>query len=124
MLRYLVLTICSGFVDQVYWWRMVAHGFGLIDERAEGGWRERIGFKMLSVFLAQLGEATFVEKLEMEEEVYALRFERKNDEVTMMWCNGRTVSGPWPVEFAKALSASGEVIELSEVGDSPVYLIS
>ncbi len=124
MLRYLVLTLCSGFVDQVYWWRLVAHGFGLIDERADGGWRERIGFQMLCVFLEQLGTATFVKKLETEEEVYALRFERENDEVTMMWCNGRIFTGPWPSEFEKVLDASGEDIELEEVGDSPVYLLS
>ena len=89
----MVITVCSGFVDQIYWWRLVAHGFGLIDERGEGGWRGRIGFKMLCVFLEQLGTATFVEKLETEGEVYALRFERENDEVTMMWCNGRI--GGW-----------------------------
>jgi len=124
MLRYMVITVCSGFVDQIYWWRLVAHGFGLIDERGEGGWRERIGFKMLRVFLEQLGTATFVEKLETEEEVYALRFERENDEVTMMWCNGRIFTGPWPSEFKKVLDASGEDIELEEVGDSPVYLLS
>ena len=124
MLRYLVLTLCSGFVDQVYWWRMVSHGFGLIDERADGGWRERIGFKMLVVFLEKLGTATFVEKLATEEAVYALRFEREDDEVTMMWCNGRIFTGPWPSEFKKVLDASGEDIELEEVGDSPVYLFS
>ncbi|MEN8783731.1 MAG: lipopolysaccharide kinase InaA family protein [Akkermansiaceae bacterium] len=122
MLRYLVLTICSGFVDQVYWWRLVAHGFGLIDDRAEGGWRERIAFKMLSVFLKQLGQATFVEKLEVEDEVYALRFEREDEEVVMMWCNGRTYSGPWPVELKRTLNATGEAIELEELGDSPVYV--
>jgi len=71
-----------------------------------------------------LGTATFVEKLETEEEVYALRFERENDEVTMMWCNGRTFSGPWPRSSRKALDASGEDIKLEEVGDSPVYLLS
>lgn len=123
MLRYLVLTLCSGFVDQVYWWRLVSHGFGLVDERAAGGWRERVGFQMLQVFLRELGAATFVEKLETEEEVYALRFERGADEVTMMWCNGRTFTGPWPQKITSVLDALGEEIELTEVGDSPVYVI-
>jgi hypothetical protein len=123
MIRYLVLTLCSGFVDQVYWWRLVAHGFGLIDERAEGGWRERIGFQMLKVFLAELGTATFVEKLETEDDVYVLRFERERDLVTMIWCNGRTFAGPWPTDFKKVLDSQGKEIELSEVGDAPVYLL-
>lgn len=123
MIRYLVLTLCSGFVDQVYWWRLVAHGFGLIDERTEGGWRERIAFQMLKVFLRELGTATFVEKLESEDEVYALQFERDRDSVTMLWCNGRTFAGPWPVGFTSVLDASGAEIELTEVGEFPVYLL-
>lgn len=122
MLRYLVISICSGFVDKVYWWRLVAHGFGLVDERAEGGWRERIAFKMLCVFLEQLGSSTFVEKFEMEDDVYALRFERGDEKIIMMWCNGRTYSGPWPVKFKYALNASGDLIEIKEVEGSPVYL--
>lgn len=123
MLRYLVLTLCSGFVDQVYWWRLVAHGFGLIDERGGDGWRERVGFQMLRVFLEQLGSSMFLEKMEIEEDVYAFRFGREKDQVVMMWCQGRIFNGPWPVESSSVLDACGEVIDLTEVGESPVYLI-
>ncbi len=94
VLRYLVIVICSGFVEQVYWWRIVADGFGLVDERIEGEWRKRDGFRMLQVFLEQLGSATFVEKLETEEEVYTLRFEGEDDQIIMLWCNGRSFAGP------------------------------
>ncbi len=124
MLRYLVISVCSGFVDRVYWWRLVAHGFGLVDERAEGGWRKRIAYNMLRVFLEQLGSAIFVEKLEMVDDVYALCFERDDEKILMMWCNGRSYSGPWPVDFKYALNASGESIEIKEVGDSPVYFFA
>ena len=124
MLRYLVLTLCSGFVDQVYWWRLVAHGFGLIDERSNGGWRERIGFRMLEFFLAQLGNSTFVKKLEVAPNVYALQFERESDTVTMMGCHGGIFTGPWPVEYSAAFDSIGQPIEPSEVGESPIYLTS
>jgi len=123
MLRYMVIAVCSGFVEQVYWWRLVSHGFGLIDERAEGGWRERVGFQMLKVFLRELGGASFVRKLETEKEVYALEFKREGTPVIMLWCNGRTFLGPWPAKFTRAYDVLGEEIELSEVGESPVYLI-
>jgi hypothetical protein len=122
MLRYLVLTLCSGFVDQVYWWRLVAHGFGLVDERSPEGWRERPAFAMLRTFLKELGEATFVERLELGREVYALRFKKDGGQVTLMWCNRRTYAGPWPVDFDHALDVFGKRIELNEVGESPVYL--
>lgn len=140
MLRYLVIAVCSGFVEQVYWWRLVAHGFGLVDERAGDGrkkrggfsilvderspegWRERPAFAMLRTFLKELGEATFVERLELGREVYALRFKKDGGQVTLMWCNRRTYAGPWPVDFDHALDAFGNRIELVEVGESPVYL--
>lgn len=124
MIRYLALTICSGLVERVYWWRLVAHGFGLVDERAEGGWRRRVSFQMLQTFLRELGTATFVEKMDTPDEVYALRFERPNDEVVLLWCNARTFAGPWPITFQKVINSTGDAIHLSEVGDEPIYLIA
>lgn len=124
MIRYLALVLCSGFVERVYWWRLVAHGFGLVDELDSDGWRERIAFKMLRTFLHQLGQATFVEKLETPEGVYALRFERQDDQVVLLWCNGRKYNGPWPLCSKRALDAEGRDIELSEVGEEPIYLVA
>ncbi|MEO0509045.1 MAG: lipopolysaccharide kinase InaA family protein [Verrucomicrobiota bacterium] len=123
MIRYLALVLCSGLVERVYWWRLVAHGFGLVDERDPGGWRKRIAFKMLQTFLQELGQATFIEKLDMPESVYALKFVRDDGEIALLWCNARKYEGPWPLAFDKALDSKGEAISLSEVGDEPVYLI-
>jgi len=123
MLRYVTLALCSGFVDQVYWWRLVAHGFGLVDERAEGGWRTRKGFRMLKYYLEALGSATFVEKLEIEDGVYALRFERERDQVVMLWCHEREYAGPWPFEPKEVFDVLGEKMALGVVGGAPVYCV-
>ena len=124
MIRYLALTICSGLVERVYWWRLVSHGFGLIDELAEGGWHKRVGYLMLKTFLLELSNATFVEKIATPKEVYALRFEREDGDVVLLWCNGRKYSGPWPIKYLGVLNSTGNEIQLSEVGDDPVYLLS
>ena len=124
MLRYIVLTLCSGFVDQVYWWRLVAHGFGLVDERAEEGWRARPGYEMLVFFLETLGDATFVEKLETEEHVYAMRFERAKDEVTMVWANGIKADIPKGMGQSTRRDVFGELTENEVVSDSPIYFFS
>ena len=125
MIRYYALALCSGFVDQVYWWQLVAHGYGLIDERAENGWRERIGYQMLVTFLQQLGQATFCKKLETPSGVYALQFKRAQDRVTLMWSNDEKFDGPLPVKYSSALNSVGEPLQKTPIIDgAPCYLIS
>lgn len=124
MLRYYVIALCSGLVDRAYWWRLVSHGFGLVDERAEGGWRERSGYRMLVRFLELLREATFVEKLPAEDGVYLLKFRTGEETCVMGWANGRTWTGPLPFQFAEARDALGEPFgEEVELGDLPVYFL-
>ena len=125
MLRYLMLALCSGFVHQVYWWRLVAHGFGLVDERAEDGWRERPAFRMLEVFLKKLGHATFVRRLESVEDTYAMLFETDEGSVVVAWSNQGEFFGPWSFEYDSVMDAFGEqhyeVGELVPVDHAPVY---
>jgi tRNA A-37 threonylcarbamoyl transferase component Bud32 len=62
MLRYLVIALTSGMVARVYWWRLAAHGFGLVDSAAADPayWRLRPAYHQLQTFLRYLGAATFV----------------------------------------------------------------
>lgn len=64
MLRYLVLALASGTVERVYWWRLAARGFGLIDDTAAdpAAWRLRPAYHQLRVFLRRCGTATFLER--------------------------------------------------------------
>ncbi len=59
MIRYLLITLCSGFVERVFWWRLVARGFGLVDDSAPDAWRERPAYVALQRFLAEVGAARF-----------------------------------------------------------------
>ena len=64
MIRYLLITLCSGMADRVYWWRLVARGFGLIDDSNPNAWRPRPAFHVLATFLANVGNAAFLQRLE------------------------------------------------------------
>ena len=123
MLRYLVLTLCSGHIEKVYWWRLVSHGFGLIDELADGGWRERAGFKMLQHFLSLLGEATFVEKLSTKENHYAFRFKTDEQEVVMIWSNNEPTE-PLSQQFKQVLDVFGNPVENATISEAPIYGLS
>jgi hypothetical protein len=60
LLRYLCLAIGSGMVERVYWWRLAAHGFGLVDDADPAALRPRPAYAMLRRFLALLGDSTLV----------------------------------------------------------------
>ncbi|MDR0993043.1 MAG: lipopolysaccharide kinase InaA family protein [Verrucomicrobiota bacterium] len=76
MARYLLLTLASGHVSRVYWWRLVARGFGLIDDTDASAWRTRNAFHALQTLLAHLGNAVFVKKRETPENTWELEFTR------------------------------------------------
>jgi hypothetical protein len=60
MIRYGVLALASGMVDRVYWWRLVAHGFGLVDDQdGGGGWRVRPAYLQLREFLRLFGRSVY-----------------------------------------------------------------
>lgn len=58
MIRYLLQTLCSGLVERVYWWNLAAHGFGLVDDKADP-WRPRPAFTALQTWLQWTEQATF-----------------------------------------------------------------
>jgi hypothetical protein len=53
LLRYILIAIGSGLAERVFWWSLVAHGFGLIDDQQET-WRERPAYQVLQVFLPKV----------------------------------------------------------------------
>ncbi len=44
LVRYFTICLASGLVERVYWWQLVAPGYGLIDSR-EKAWRKRPGYR-------------------------------------------------------------------------------
>ncbi len=86
MSRYLLLTLASGHVSRVYWWRLAARGFGLIDDTDPSAWRPRTAFVALQTLLATLAGGTFTRRLETPEGENALEFSRPgHTPVTVRW---------------------------------------
>ena len=76
MARYLLLVLASGHVQRVYWWRLAARGFGLIDDTDPAAWRPRPAFLALQTLLGKLDGATFTQKLETPPGEFALEFSK------------------------------------------------
>jgi hypothetical protein len=74
MARYLLLALASGHVSRIYWWRLAARGFGLIDDVDPAAWRPRPAFFALQTLLQKLAGATFVQKQATPAGEFALEF--------------------------------------------------
>ena len=74
--RYLLLTLASGHVRRVYWWRLAARGFGLVDDADPAAWRPRPAFFALQTLLQKLSGAVFARRLETPPGEFALEFSK------------------------------------------------
>ncbi len=119
MLRFLALTVCSGHVQEVYWWRLSARGYGLVDDQND--FEPRPAFKALKFFLHLLGDAIFVKKHETAADCYLLEFSRGAERILMAW----QISGERPLNDCTGVKqgwdAFGAAIEVPVSRPSPTY---
>lgn len=94
LIRYLAITLCSGHVEQVFIWRLTAHGFGLVDDKND--WRLRPAFFALQQFINVLGNATFVARLPSANHIYLLQFENTQLKIILAWTTQTSVSVKLP----------------------------
>lgn len=130
MLRYLCLALGSGFVDRVYWWRLVSRGFGLIDDSEPENWRRRPAFIALRTFLTVLGTSTLVNadlpaRRGNRHGRYRFFFERPDGErIELTWVHGAPLLFPRNESFARIEDALGNRLDATpeHLDGQPVYL--
>ncbi len=129
MLRYLLLGLGSGYVDRIYWWRLNAHGYGLIDDLDPGRWRKRPAWDVFLSCYTMLGESTFIGGVLPPQEgnrhgIYEMFFVRPDGEhVAVIWSHGEARPVPANIRYARMENMRGETMDdASLVDGSPVYL--
>ncbi len=95
MLRYLLIAICSGMAERVYWWRLAAHGFGLVDDLIDGQWQKRPAFGILQHFIKMTEGSVFSRKLTPVPGVYFFVFKKNNGS---QWCAAYSTNGEISVD--------------------------
>ena len=127
MLRYLVIALASGMVERVYWWRLVARGFGLVDDtHADPAcWRLRPAYHQLRAFLQYFGTATFLERVILADGARYFLF-RASDGA----CHACAYAHPAPVDFKPPFAcreirnALGQSLPLPpKLTGQPLYLL-
>ncbi len=95
LVRYYVICASSGLVGRIYWWQLVAPGYGLIDSRSDP-WRKRPSFFALRTMVRLLEGSRFLGKTRNPEaEIYLFRG-RAGDEFAVCWTRRGVVDHLFP----------------------------
>ena len=128
LVRYYLLTLASGAVERVYWWRLLARGYGLAVAQADGGLRRRPAWFAFRTLIAQLSGAVFAGTVATPDGSWMYRFQRDGRTVVVGWSLERGVAADLPARPVSATGRDGGELPIPdgvrvELGPSPVYYV-
>lgn len=121
MLRYLIITLCSGHIEQVFWWRLSAHGYGLVDDR--NNFKPRLAFNALRIFLTLVGSASFIRKWDTFTGVYAFEFKKEKQTILVVWTHKAEHATLPSFDYQYVLDRDGIKQIEWELSGAPLYFI-
>ena len=128
LVRYDVLALATGAVERIYWWRLIARGYGLIAPESDGGLRRRPAWYAMKTLIAELGGATFTGALPSHEGVWLYRFDREGESVIAAWSLSEGGRAELPAPASRATGRDGDELPRPDgtaitTGPSPVYYL-
>jgi hypothetical protein len=124
LVRYYILALASGFVERVYWWQLVAPGYGLIDSRG-GEWRKRPSFYAMKAMASFLDDSIF-QGCFAETDVKIFIFVKEKDVFAVGWTTGEALEYTFPGRLLKVLDRSGKDVLITgnkvQLDSSPKYI--
>jgi hypothetical protein len=126
LVRYYLLTLGTGLVERVYWWQLIARGYGLVAPRRGGELRTRPAYRALATMIAELSGSTFIKPLDCPTEARMYLFERDGEELVVGWSVAEPVTARLPRPAVGAVGRDGEVAVVPrdtevQLTGSPVY---
>jgi len=127
LVRYYVLCLASGFVERIYWWQLIAPGYGLVDSRKEP-WRKRPSFYAFNTMVEHLKKSKFKRKIPHHRaEIYV--FQKEQEIFAVVWAKEETNWGELiiPNEIKKVISGDGKELPFDKnkvwIDGNPCYVM-
>jgi hypothetical protein len=124
--RYYLLTLGTGLIERVYWWRLIARGYGLIAPEPDGSLRRRPAWHALKTLVSELEGATFHGPLPPPDGAFLHHFTQRGEELVVGWGVTPKLPATLPRPCRSAVSRDGHHLSTPEgtevlLGPSPVY---
>lgn len=124
LVRYFVLCLSTGFVDRIYWWQLVAPGYGLIDSRPED-WRKRPSFYAFKSLAERLEGSLFLEKVP-HSELFIFLFRKQERQFAVCWTQRPSVEHIFSQHVLRVEDRDGNEVPIRDnrvpIGPSPLYV--
>lgn len=124
LIRYFILCLASGFVERIYWWQLIAPGYGLIDSR-EKTWRERPGFFAFKHMVDRLEGSVFMKRIP-HPKAKIFMFKKGQREVAVCWTANSSITYKFFERVHKVENRDGKEIPFKDntihVDRSPKYV--
>ncbi len=126
LVRYYLLTLGTGLTERVYWWQLIARGYGLVSPGEGVELRPRPAYAALKAMVGRLAGSRFVRPLESEGPARLYLFEREGTEIVAGWSVREAVRAHLPRAAAAATGRDGQELPVPpgtevELSPSPVY---
>jgi hypothetical protein len=113
--RYYLLMLASGMIERVYWWRLVARGYGLLEPLSDGGLRRRPSHRALKVLEGELGGGRFESRVQTSADSRLLLFSDRNScPVAVGWSLADPVRVNLPRPAMTAVDRDGADLRLDD----------
>jgi hypothetical protein len=112
--RFYLLALGPGLVERVFWWQLVARGYGLICPEENGTLRRRPAFRTLSTLTERLAGATCHGPASVPSPAHLYRFETPEGATRFAaWTSGDPITVPLPSPVRSAVDRDGRPLELA-----------
>lgn len=107
LVRYYLLSLATGMVERVYWWQLVARGYGLLDP-AEDTLRPRPSFNAMVNLRRNLDGSRFLGPLPAPQNSHLYHFEGpEGQEIVVGWSTNGSTEATLPRPCHTALDRDG-----------------
>jgi hypothetical protein len=124
--RYYLLALGTGLVERVYWWQLIARGYGLVSPESDGSLRSRPSLHAFKTLVDQVEGAIFQGPLPALEGAFLYHFSDGDRDLVVGWSIAERTTATLPRPASEAISRDGNPLPVPDsteiiLGPSPAY---